>query len=109
MIVGDLAPEIAVEVLLGAEPGAPGRDAAGAIVEHADDLAAGRVGRGLQQRVAGGRAGDLHPVSDAVMRRLYLLSGTTCQRPSTFLTSMTEPPCAAISMSASSWVILREA
>ena len=49
-----------MEVLLGHEIGAPGRHAAGAVVDGAEDLGAGRIGIGLQPRMAGGGAGDLH-------------------------------------------------
>ena len=55
-----LAPEIVIDVLLAGEPGAPRRDTAGAIVEHAQHAAAGRIGLGLQSLVAGGGARDLH-------------------------------------------------
>ncbi len=43
-------------------------------------------------------------VSSAVMRRAYLLSGTSRHLPSCFLISMTEPPWQAISMSTISLV-----
>ena len=54
-----IAAEVAVEVLLGRQPGAPRRRAAGAVVQHAENLAAGRIGRGLELVVAGGGAGHL--------------------------------------------------
>ena len=60
MVGRQLAREVAVEVLLGGDVGAPGRDAAGAVVDRAEHLRAGRIGAGLQAVVAGGRAGDLH-------------------------------------------------
>src|SRR3546814_11318458 len=52
------AGEVAVKVLLGHQVGAPGRDAAGAVVDGADAPAAARVGGGLQAIVPGGRAGQ---------------------------------------------------
>src|SRR3546814_15020582 len=54
------AGEVAVKVLLGHQVGAPGRDAAGAVVDGADAPAAARVGGGLQAIVPGGRAGQFH-------------------------------------------------
>ena len=61
LVIGrQFAREIAVEVLLGHHIGAPGCDAAGAIVDRAEHLGAGRVGVGLQTVAAGGRAGNLH-------------------------------------------------
>ena len=54
-----IAAEVAVEVLLGRQPGAPRRRAAGAVVQHAEHLAAGRIGRGLELVVAGRGAGHL--------------------------------------------------
>ena len=48
-IVGVRGGEIAVEVLLAGEIGAPGRPAIAAIVPGAERLGAGGVGRGLQQ------------------------------------------------------------
>src|SRR3546814_20416522 len=54
------AGEVAVKVLLGHQVGAPGRDAAGAVVDGADTPAAARVGGGLQAIVPGGRAGQFH-------------------------------------------------
>ncbi len=50
--------EVLVEVLLAVEGGAPRGGAAGAVVERAEDRAAGRVGGGLQQVAARGGAGD---------------------------------------------------
>ncbi len=50
--------EVLVEVLLAVERGAPRGGAAGAVVEGAEDLAAGAVGGGLDQVGAGGRAGQ---------------------------------------------------
>src|SRR5262249_24534697 len=52
--------EIAVDVLLAGEPGAPGRDAAPAIIEHAEPMPPARVGPGLQARMSGRRPSDLH-------------------------------------------------
>ena len=60
MALGQLAHEVAVEVLLGGQPGAPGGDAAGAVVDGAEHGRPGRVGGGLQPRMAGRRAGDRH-------------------------------------------------
>ena len=55
-----IAAEVAVEILFRRQPGAPRRLAAGAVVQHAQHLAAGRIGRGLEFVVAGRRAGDFH-------------------------------------------------
>ena len=52
------AREVEREVLFARQVGAPRRHAAGAVVERAEHQAARRVGRGLHQRVAGGRAAD---------------------------------------------------
>ena len=60
VIGGELAGEIAVKILLRRDVGAPGRHAAGAVVDRAEHLHAARVGAGLQAVVAGGRTGDLH-------------------------------------------------
>ena len=48
--------EVEREVLFARQVGAPGRDAAGAVVQRAQHGAAGRVGGGAHQRVAGRRA-----------------------------------------------------
>ena len=58
--LGSGAAEIAVEVLLGHQHGAPGCLAAGAVVDRAQHLGPGGVGAGLEQLVAGGRAGERH-------------------------------------------------
>ncbi len=51
-------------------------------------------------------AGPVISISvSAVMRRAYFESGTTCHLPFTLRTSMTEPPCAIISMSTSAFVM----
>src|SRR3546814_20425973 len=60
-VLGQLAPEIAVEVLLRRQDRAPWRGAAGAVVDRADDHGAGRILAGLQPVVAGGRPGPAHP------------------------------------------------
>ena len=60
MTGGKLAREITVKVLLGQDVGAPWGDAAGTVVDRAEDFRAGRVGAGLQARIAGSGAGDLH-------------------------------------------------
>ncbi len=52
--------EVLVEVLLGGQHGAPRGRAAGAVVQHALDDAAARVGGGLQVAGARGRAGEPH-------------------------------------------------
>lgn len=52
--------EVAVEVLLAGEEGAPGRAAIAAVVEHAQHRGAGRVVGGLHQRMAARRALDVH-------------------------------------------------
>src|SRR5699024_3085668 len=52
--------EVLVEVLLAGEDGAPGGDAAGAVVQGAQDGGAGRVGGGLHVLGAGERADELH-------------------------------------------------
>ena len=52
------AHEVLVEVLLAGEDGAPRGGAAGAVVQGAQDGGAGGVVLGLEQVVAGGRAGD---------------------------------------------------
>jgi len=57
---GHLAHEVAVEVLLPGQDGAPGRRAAGAVVQGADHRHAVRIGRGLHPVVTGGRAADRH-------------------------------------------------
>ncbi len=51
--------EVLVEVLLAGQDRAPRGGAAGAVVEGAEHLPAGRVGGRLQQVAAGGRAGEL--------------------------------------------------
>jgi hypothetical protein len=52
------AAEVAGEVLLAGEVGAPGRHARGAVVEGAERQPPGRVGRRLHHRVAGRRPAD---------------------------------------------------
>ena len=53
-----VGPEVALEVLLPGQDGAPRRGAAGAVAERAGHPAPGRVGGGPQQRTARGRAGQ---------------------------------------------------
>src|SRR5690606_4356879 len=60
MVGGQFAAKIAVDVFLGHDVGAPGRDAAGAIVDGAEYLGAGGVGIGLEPVMAGGGAGQFH-------------------------------------------------
>ena len=76
VLVVDLvdAAEVLVDVLLAGEHGAPRGDAAGAVVEGADDLLAGRVLVGLEQVVAGGGAGDgeLGEAGDAAVELVAL-------------------------------------
>ncbi len=50
--------EVLVEVLLAVQRGAPRRQTARAVVERAEHLPAGRVGRGPEQRRAGRRSGE---------------------------------------------------
>ena len=52
--------EVAVEVLLAGQIGAPRRAAVAAVVPGAKRADAHRIGLGLEQVVAGGRSGDLH-------------------------------------------------
>src|SRR5699024_1884116 len=63
------AAAVLVDVPLDGEHGAARGDAAGAVVEGALDVHAGRVGFGLQQFVAGGRAGggELGEAGDAAV------------------------------------------
>ena len=77
--LGELAGEVAVDVFLGHDVGAPGRDAAGAIVDRSEDLVAARVCGGLKPGAAGGRARQLHlgarrdaPVQRALAHHLPL-------------------------------------
>src|SRR5262249_13742340 len=56
--LGDVAAEIHVEVLFASQDRAPRRRAAGAVVEHANDARAARVGSGLQALITGSRSGD---------------------------------------------------
>jgi hypothetical protein len=51
--------EVALEILLAGQDGAPRRGAAGAVAQRAVDPAAGRVGRSLDQRGPGGGSGEL--------------------------------------------------
>jgi hypothetical protein len=55
-----LAPEIAVEILLGRKPGAPRGHAAGAIVDHAEHLGAGGIGGCLHKVMTCGGPSNLH-------------------------------------------------
>ncbi len=77
--------EVAVEILLAGEEGAPRRPAGAAVVEHAQHLAAGGVGRGLHQVVAGARALQRHRrvAVDApvVRRRLHVLPAAVGRAP----------------------------
>lgn len=57
-VVFPIPREIAVNVLLGHQVGAPGGDAAGTVAEGADHPFARGVGRGPQARVAGGGSGN---------------------------------------------------
>ena len=59
-IAGVRGGEIAVEIFLAGQIGAPGRPAVAAIVPGAERGRAGGVGRRLEQVVAARRAGDLH-------------------------------------------------
>src|SRR4028118_1836457 len=56
MIVGKLAPEVAVDVLLAGYPSTPGSDAAGTIVEHAEHTLAGGIRVGLHSIMIGSGA-----------------------------------------------------
>ena len=61
MCVGLLgALEVVDEVLLAGQVGAPGGGAVAAVVERAQHGAAGRIGGGAHQRMAGGRTGQRH-------------------------------------------------
>src|SRR5438093_8131540 len=53
---GCIGAEVLVEVLPRGQHGPPGRDAARAVGERADDLLSGRVGTGFQARVSCRRA-----------------------------------------------------
>ena len=99
---GQFADEVAVEILLGHHPGAPGGDAAGAVVDGAEDRGAGRVGGGLQPRVAGGGAGQRHRGGggDAAVLRAV---ADHLPAPFTLRISTMLPPWAAISMSTRAW------
>ena len=52
--------EVVDEVLLAGQVGAPGGGAVAAVVERAQHGAAGRIGGGAHQRMAGGRTGQRH-------------------------------------------------
>ncbi len=54
------APEVAVEIFLGGEVGAPGRDPSGAIIERAEDVPARRVGARLHPLVPHRGSIDCH-------------------------------------------------
>ncbi len=56
----EFAPEIAVEIFLGGEIGAPRRDPSGAIVERAEDVPARRIGARLHPLMTGRRSIDGH-------------------------------------------------
>src|SRR5690554_2341859 len=60
MVFRQFAREIAVEVFLGHDVGAPRGYAAGAVVDRADNARAGRVFVGLDAVMAGNRTGELH-------------------------------------------------
>src|SRR5207248_5433388 len=64
-----LAPEIVVDVFLAGEPSVPRRDAAGAIVEHAEHAAAARIGLGLHALVTGGGRSEERRVGKEGERR----------------------------------------
>jgi hypothetical protein len=59
-MLGAIAREVEVEILLAGQPRPPRRLAAGAVVEHAQHLGAGGIGRRLHPGVARRRAGDAH-------------------------------------------------
>ena len=58
--VGGLAPEVVVDVLLGGEDRAPGRDTAGAVVQCPQDPRAGRIRAGPHERVPRRRSPEHH-------------------------------------------------
>jgi hypothetical protein len=64
----EIAPQIAVEILLGRQIRPPGRHPAGAIVERAENARARRVGARLQPVVAGRRASTRISVLAGLMR-----------------------------------------
>ena len=71
--------EIAVEVFLTRQIGAPGRLAGAAIVHGAERHCAGRISFGFQEIMAGSRADDLHRrvVGDTAVERAVLDNGPT--------------------------------
>ncbi len=60
MTFRQFANEIAMDVFLGHDVGAPGRDAACTIVDRAENLGAGRIGIGLDAIMTGGGTAQRH-------------------------------------------------
>ncbi|MNG94252.1 hypothetical protein D3C79_532570 [compost metagenome] len=60
LVIGLVGTEIGIEILFAGQIGAPGGFAVSAVAESAQHLASGGIGRGLQQRMAGSRAAELH-------------------------------------------------
>ena len=106
MVLGQFAPEVAVEVLL-ALSHVPQGVTPPAQLLTIPRTRRRRIARGTFRRSCPAAGPVMSIAVSAVMRRVYLLSFTTCQGPFGWRrTSTTEPPCAAISMSTSSLVIL---
>ena len=59
-VISLMSAKVGIEVFFAGQVGAPRRLAVGAVAESAQHLAPARIGGGLQQRVPGGRAAELH-------------------------------------------------